>query len=140
MHSQTLSADFSRRPNLASPPLFDLPTLRALRLCGKFSIFSSLPPLELSCLSFSASSRLFSVACSLFAQNAGVGIPSHTVIRCLRQQIDLLALCFQLLANPFSRNPFVCTSIQNPGGGVGLLNGFSRPRVSVHHLFVEEPI
>ncbi len=30
--------------------------------------------------------------------------------------IDLLVLCFQSVTNPYFRNPFPCTSIQNPGG------------------------
>ena len=34
-----------------------------------------LPPLGFSCLSFTSSRRLFSIACSLFVQNRGVGIP-----------------------------------------------------------------
>src|SRR5712691_1572105 len=34
-----------------------------------------LPPLCFSCLSFASSRRLFSMACSLFVQKRGVGIP-----------------------------------------------------------------
>jgi hypothetical protein len=30
--------------------------------------------------------------------------------------LDFLTLCFHNLTNPFSRNPFQCTSIQNPRG------------------------
>ena len=91
------------------------------------SEFSSLQPLELSCPSFRSSLPLFSAACSLFVQNTGGGVsrmqlrdagggvcPART--KRFRQNIDLLLLCFQVLANPFSRKRFVCTSIQNPGG------------------------
>ena len=41
--------------------------------------------------------------------------------------IDFVSLCFQDLTNPFSRNPFPFTSIQNPRGVWGVfLSGCSR--------------
>src|SRR6266404_6233916 len=40
-----------------------------------------LPPLGFSCLSFTSSRRLFSIACSLFVQNRGVGMPLSTPSR-----------------------------------------------------------
>jgi hypothetical protein len=43
------------------------------RLFRKSLPFNSLPPLGFSCLSFSCSLPLFSTACSLFYQNAGMG-------------------------------------------------------------------
>jgi hypothetical protein len=43
-----------------------------LRLSLNSLVFSGLAPLLVSCLSFSHSSPLFSVACSLFSQNTGV--------------------------------------------------------------------
>jgi hypothetical protein len=48
----------------------------------------------------------------------GVGYTSFRTKRFagFDKTIDLLLLCFQTLANPFPGNPFVCTSIQNPGG------------------------
>ena len=35
---------------------------------------------------------------------------------CFPRTIDFYRLCFHILTNPFSRNPFRFTSIQNPGG------------------------
>ncbi len=40
-----------------------------------------LPPLGFSCLSFASSRRLFSMACSLFVQKRGVGMPLSTPSR-----------------------------------------------------------
>ena len=40
----------------------------------KFSRIMGLPPLVLSCLSFSQSLSLFSIICSLFLQNTGGGV------------------------------------------------------------------
>ena len=50
------------------------PRLTQLGQCSKSYLFSRLPPLELSCLSFSASRLLESVAYSLFPQNTGGGV------------------------------------------------------------------
>jgi len=41
----------------------------------KSRLFIRLPPLELSCLSFSCPRPLFSIGCSLFCENTGGGIP-----------------------------------------------------------------
>ena len=43
---------------------------------SKSQSLNSLPTLETSCLSFSDSHPLFSIACGLFLQNTGSGIPS----------------------------------------------------------------
>jgi hypothetical protein len=56
-------------------------------LCGKSHLFSTLPPLVFSCLSFSHSFPLFSATCSLFFQNTGGGVPS--AISVLRSQCPL---------------------------------------------------
>ena len=56
-------------PSMPSPSLF------YLCLCGKFHVFSSLPPLCLSLRSFSHSLPFFSIACSLFSRNTWGGIP-----------------------------------------------------------------
>ena len=43
---------------------------------SKSQFINSLPTLEISCLSFSDPHPLFSIACGLFLQNTGGGIPS----------------------------------------------------------------
>jgi hypothetical protein len=60
---------------------------------GKSHVFSSLPPLEISWLSFCNSRRLFSIACSLFYENTrgwgGVAVAAWGLApRCDRQSID----------------------------------------------------
>jgi len=94
--------------------------------------------LFLSLHSFRRSPRLFSIACGLFVQNTGVWGTSATSPRPPRlcvticfflsalyfhqltnppsSRIDLQHLCFHSFTNPFFRNLFVFTSIQNPGG------------------------
>jgi hypothetical protein len=47
------------------------------------------------------------------------GTVSLTRCLCASVAIDFYRLCFHRVTNPFSRKPFVCTSIQNPGGGGG---------------------
>src|ERR1700738_4227021 len=42
-----------------------------------------------------------------------------------------LPLCFHILTNPFSRNSFTFTSIQNPGG----VGGFSALYLATRHSF-----
>jgi hypothetical protein len=61
-------------PSMPSPPLRSLcPCLPRPGRGGKSHLFSSLPPLEISWRSFCNPHRLFSIACTLFSQNAGVG-------------------------------------------------------------------
>src|SRR5258708_24370317 len=89
---------------------------------------------------------LFSIACSLFSENTRGGgtstnlpfgisnfqplfsvpvcktvTPAVNPAFCPRlgasAAIDLFPLCFHTLTNPFSRKPFLFTSIQNPRGG-----------------------
>ena len=100
--------------------------------------FKNLPPLEISCPSFSGSYRLFSTTCSLFSQNARGGVhvlaghlwnQQHTASffslplqlsyyppYAPRWQSNLHALCFHNFTNPFSLNSFPFISIQNSGG------------------------
>jgi hypothetical protein len=66
---------------LRHSPSMPSPSLCSLRLCGKFHVFSSLPPLEISCVSFCKPRPLFSIACSLFSQNAGAGWASRMLLR-----------------------------------------------------------
>jgi hypothetical protein len=67
------------RLTIASPALGPNGTLLAHSFTASTSSNSfpsnPLPPLELSCLSFSASFPLFSMLCGLFYQNRGVDIP-----------------------------------------------------------------
>ena len=60
---------------LRHSPSMPSPSLCSLCLCGKFHVFSSLPPLDRSLRSFSHSLPLFSAACSLFSKNTRGGIP-----------------------------------------------------------------
>jgi hypothetical protein len=108
--------------------------------CSKYLQINSLRALELSCLSFCNSFPLFSIVCGLFCKNRGVGVPcafsrhsltpgavheaelhfrslvfSRTYTNPSCRTIDRHASHFQTLTNPFSRNPFLFTSIQNAG-------------------------
>ena len=72
---------------------------------------NSLAPLEISCLSFSDSHPLFSIACSLFSKNTGGVVPPRH-LRILggvrhRTFIDFQLPPFHQLTNPFFRNLFV---------------------------------
>ena len=53
-----------------------------------------------------------------FAKTPGVGVPLRDLralyLSALSPLIDFQNLCFHKFTNPFSRNPFSCTSIQNP--------------------------
>ena len=89
------------RPSLASPA-HDSP----VNPCP----LNSLPPLEISCLSFSHSRPFFSIACSLFPQNTRGGV-SPFPPEPFRRTIDLHPLYFHTLVNPFFLNPFVFTNI-----------------------------
>jgi hypothetical protein len=62
-------------------PSVPSPSLCSLCLCGKFHVFSSLPPLEISLRSFCKPCPLSSIACGLFSQNVGVGWASRMLLR-----------------------------------------------------------
>ncbi len=53
-----------------------------------------------------------------FAKTPGVGVPPRHLralyLSVLSPLIDFQNLCFHKFTNPFSSNPFSCTSIQNP--------------------------
>ena len=66
---------------LRHSPSMPSPSQCSLCLCRKLHVFSSLPPLEISLRSFSHSLPLFSTACRLFSQNAGVGWASRMLLR-----------------------------------------------------------
>src|SRR5882762_4022610 len=144
MHSPTLSSDFSSRMTLAFAP-FQPPLAPCARCFpSKPRVLTLLRTLFLSWRSFRRSPRLFSIACGLFLQNTGgVGYlcdisapsaPARSSGGPLRyhlpflsplyfpqltnpssSRIDLQHLCFHSFTNPFFRNLFVFTSIQNPG-------------------------
>ena len=81
---------------------------------------NSLAPLEISCLSFSDSHPLFSIACSLFSKNTGGVVPPQH-LRILggvrhRTFIDFQLPPFHQLTNPFFRNLFVFRFICVAGG------------------------
>ena len=83
-------------------------------LTNSWSLIKKLTPLQ-------------SIKSELFCQNTGVGyllrqlrgwrlprgggVPSQ-----LSLLVDFLPLCFHILTNPFFRNSFPCTSMQNPRG------------------------
>jgi hypothetical protein len=87
------------------------------------------PSARYSCGLFGHAKKLKSFAINqiqtLFANHPGYGVPlRHLRALCvslpraskgaLSLFIDFLILCFQNLTNPFSRNPFPFTPIQNP--------------------------
>ena len=144
MHSLTLANDFSFRLTLAFAPFQPFPSRCVRCLPSKPRVLTLLRTLFLSLRSFRRSPRLFSAACGLFVQNTGGGVPLRLsprpprlpvlqaglcVIICLflsplyfhpltnpsSSRIDLQHLCFHSFTNPFFRNLFVFTSIQNPG-------------------------
>src|SRR5712671_3495304 len=144
MHSPTLANDFSSRLSLASAPFQPLPSRRARCLPNKSRVLKLLRTLFLSWRSFRRSPRLFSITCGLFLQNTGgmgylcdISAPSaparssggplryllpflsplyfHQLTNPSSSCIDLQHLCFHSFTNPFFRNLFVFTSIQNPG-------------------------
>lgn len=110
--------------------------------------FSSLPPLEISCLSFSDRRPLFSMACSLFSQNTGEwGIsapaprPLHLLILSLEECVtlasvfvlpfaDLYALLYLPLESTLAKVhqnkqlhlPLESTLVRNPGRGGIIVN------------------
>jgi len=138
MHSSTLANDFSFRSTLVSAPFQPLLSRCARCLPSKSRVLTLLRTLLLSLHSFRRSPRLFSVTCGLFLQNTGgVGTsatsprpPRLCVITCLfcrpfifihlqirpRRASICNILCFHALTNPFFRNFFVFTSIQNAPG------------------------
>jgi hypothetical protein len=60
---------------------------------------------------------LLSMACALFDKNTGVrACRSANSASRITFAFDSDRLCFQRLTNPFPRNPFIFTSIQNPRG------------------------
>jgi hypothetical protein len=144
MHSPTLANDFSFRLTLAFAPFQPLLSRGARCLPSKSRVVRLLRTLFLSWRSFRRSPRLFSIACGLFLQNTGgvgylcdISAPSaparssggplryhlpflsplyfHQLTNPSSSRIDLQHLCFHSFTNPFFRNLFVFTSIQNPG-------------------------
>ncbi len=89
--------------------------------------FNSLPPLELSCLSFSTAHQLFSTTCSLFSQNTrGWGTPSALCLRVsaaiqfLRAALPYLPLestLVKVYQNKQLYLPLESTLVKKPGGG-----------------------
>jgi len=137
MHSSTLANDFSFCPTLASTSFQPLLSRGAPCLSSKSRVLTLLRTLFLSLHSFRRSPHLFSTACGLFLQNTGgmgylcdISAPSaplhyhlpflsplyfHQLTNPSSSRIDLQHLCFHSFTNPFFRNLFVFTSIQNPG-------------------------
>src|SRR5258705_4392174 len=68
---------------------------------SKSQFLNSLPTLEISCLSFSDPHPLFSIACGLFLQNTGGGIPSSA-------SLDFRALQYRADSSLASRFPATC--------------------------------
>src|SRR6266478_890477 len=87
---------------------------------SKSQFLNSLPPLEISCRSFSDPHPLFSIACGLFLQNTGGVVPPRHPASSAACAIALLSifnsLPFHQLANPFFRNLFVFRFICVAGG------------------------
>ena len=108
---------------------------------------NSFPPtllrtLQLSCRPFFRPRPLFSIACSLFAQNTrGGGTPQHRLLPSRHSDVQTLrpadaisfALCFHNDTNPSSHNSFLFTSMQIPRGcgGAAILRSGLRVSVAV---------
>lgn len=81
------------------------------------------PSLRYSCGLFGSPKKLnphkISNFQTLFAKHPGCGVSlRHPCVLCVSAislLVDFLTLCFHNLTNPFSRNPFPFTSMQNPG-------------------------
>jgi hypothetical protein len=125
MRSPTLSIDFSFRSILAFAPSQPLLSPCPACLRRKSSILKSLPPLEISCLSFCNSLRLFSTACRLFSQNAGGVYTLRLLSRWLRGNLQALCLCVSVATSSFVfiflQTPFAATLLfahpyKTPGG------------------------
>ena len=138
MLSPTLANDFPFRLTLVSARFQPLLSRCARCRPRKTRVLTLLRTLFLSLRSFRRAPRLFSTACGLFVQNTGgVGYLSNSLraLRApLRYHLPLFCrpfifinlqipprhasiyniLSFQALTNPFPRNFFVFTSIQNP--------------------------
>jgi len=144
MHQPTPANGFSFCPTLASASFQLLLSCCARCFACKSRVLTLLRTLFLSLRSFRRSPRLFSIACGLFLQNTGgvgylcdISAPSaparssggplryhlpflsplyfHQLTNPSSSRIDLQHLCFHSFTNPFFRNLFVFTSIQNPG-------------------------
>ncbi len=87
LFSQPLSLQINPKPGASPlehsrPKALPLPSrLPRPGRYGKAHLFISLPPLVLSCLSFSHTDPLFSIVYSLLWQKRGVGIPLQTICR-----------------------------------------------------------
>ena len=91
---------------------------------------NSFPPtllrtLQLSCRSFFRPRPLFSIACTLFAQNTrGGGTPQRRLLPSRHSDVQILrpadaisfAVCFHNDTNPSSHNSFLFASMQIPRG------------------------
>ena len=111
------------RTNLAN--LFARPS-------SKPRYFNSLPPLEISCLSFSDRRSLFSIACSLpagllaglFLQNTRGGIPAREAQ--VRSQsavhLPLESTLAKVYQNKQLQLPLESTLMQKPGEGEVIVN------------------
>ena len=87
---------------------------------SKSQFLKSLPPLEISCLSFSDPHPFFSIACSLFSKNTGGwGIPRQLrVLRAVRHRTLSIfnSFLFISLQIPFSVTYLFSDSSALPGG------------------------
>jgi hypothetical protein len=140
MHSPTIANNFSFRLTLAFVPFQPPSSYCARCLPSKSRVLTLLRTLFLSLRSFLRAPRLFSAACGLFLQNTGgmgylcdISAPARSSGGPLRYHLQFFCrpfifihlqipprrasiyniLCFHALTNPFFRNFFVFTSIQN---------------------------
>ena len=108
---------FPLQPRVFSqPPLTLQPNFYAP---GASSFLSMICRLFVSlCYLFRARFLCFHQLADSFAQTPGVGVPLRLLrafcLSALSLLIDFQNPCFHKFTNPFSRNPFSCTSIQNP--------------------------
>ena len=119
-------------PKLAWSPQA-LPSVSPTGPCRNPRFLSRLRTLELSCSPFCIRCLLFSMVCALFDKNTGLRVHvSASSASMIRFAFDFDRLCFHNLTNPFSRNPFIFTSIQNPRGVAPSTPPFHRSPVTNH--------
>ena len=119
MHSSMLANDFSFCPTLASASFQLLLSCCARCFACKSRVHTLLRTLFLSWRSFRRSPRLFSIACGLFVQNTGGGVPLRH-LRALRacpffRRASALPLAF------FCR-PFIFIHLQIPSRRASICN------------------
>ena len=89
---------------------------------GKPHVLSSLPPLEISCLSFCKPCPLFSIACGLFSKNTGGGMSGEHTHPFSRRSACGAVSTFRIntsksVSKQTTLSSFRINTCEKPGGG-----------------------